>query len=444
MDTQVEGRLSGTRDMFPEDHKYLTFLKKVFRHEFRKNGFRRISTPSMEDISLLRKIYPVDANNYGIYAFQDKQDSWIWLLPTASVWIIRSYLEHEKFEELQPVYYYYMDKFFRQDRKRKEYYTIGAEVIGESDPIIDAQNMYIVYSALQKIGLANDIFIRVNSYGAPKEMVKYEEELQSFFENKKWVMSPETQEKYQTNVFAPFHSSHEDDIILAASAPSITNFFKKDSKKYYETLVSYLDDLDIPYKKDHTLFFDDWIYSHGIWQIENKKWDIIAYGGRYDDLASSMGSPKPYGASGFSIDTDALISMIQDNHISLKDKDSIDLYFVQLGDEAKKVVFPLSLQARERGINTQASLGTPSMKEQMLKAQRIWATYIVIVGVMEARNWVFQVRNIEAGTQEEVKKEELIDYIIDKIGKDQLDFYEPSLDLLKGEPPISDEKKEAE
>jgi hypothetical protein len=24
-------------DLFPEDHKYLTFLKKVFRHEFRKN-----------------------------------------------------------------------------------------------------------------------------------------------------------------------------------------------------------------------------------------------------------------------------------------------------------------------------------------------------------------------------------------------------------------------
>jgi hypothetical protein len=23
--------------LFPEEHKYLTFLKKVFRHEFRKN-----------------------------------------------------------------------------------------------------------------------------------------------------------------------------------------------------------------------------------------------------------------------------------------------------------------------------------------------------------------------------------------------------------------------
>ncbi len=71
------------------------------------------------------------------------------------------------------------------------------------------------------------------------------------------------------------------------------------------------------------------------------------------------------------------------------------------------------------------------MKEQMLKAHRIGAKYVVLVAVMEARNGIFQVRNLEAGTQAEVKKEELIDYIIDKIGKEHLDFYEPSKDLTQ-------------
>ena len=52
---------------------------------------------------------------------------------------------------------------------------------------------------------------------------------------------------------------------------------------------------------------------------------------------------------------------------------------------------------------------------------------------MEARSGVFQVRDIEAGTQEEVKKEELIEYIIGKIGEEKLDFYEPSRDLVQGD-----------
>ena len=74
-----------------------------------------------------------------------------------------------------------------------------------------------------------------------------------------------------------------------------------------------------------------------------------------------------------------LLDYLTSQNLSIRNKDKIDLYFVQLGDESKKVVFPLSLEARERGINTLASLGTPSMKEQILKAQRIGARFVVLV-----------------------------------------------------------------
>ena len=91
----------------------------------------------------------------------------------------------------------------------------------------------------------------------------------------------------------------------------------------------------------------------------------------------------------------------------------------------------LSIAAREARINTVVSLWTPSMKEQMLKANRSWSKYVVMVWIMEARSWIFQVRDIESGTQEEVKKENLIEYIIGKVWKDKLDFYCPARDLIK-------------
>ncbi len=435
MENTIEPRLDGTRDMFPEDHKYLTFLKKVFRHEFRKNGFRRISTPFMEETSLLRKIYPENSNKYGLYHFQNSEDIDVSLLPSATVGIMRAYVENEVFEELQPVYYYYMERCFRQSRARKEQYVIWGEIIGESDPIIDAQNIYMIHTAMQKIGLGEWLKVRINSYGAQKEMDKYYEELESFFENKVGVMSPETAEAYKTNKLAPFFSEDEDDRILAGSAPSIIKFLKKDSKKHHETFKMYLDDLWIEYVEDHTLFFSEGFYTNSIWQIDDSEWTVIATGGRYNTLATLIGSPKPYPAAGFSLDIGHIIDDLKSRHVSIKNKDQIDLYFVQLWDEAKRVVFPLSLEARAKGINTMASLGTPSIKEQMLKAQRIGSTYVVLVGLMEARNGIFQVRNIPAGTQEEVKKEDLIDYIIDKIGEDKLDFYEPSRDLQQNEAP---------
>jgi len=123
MDETIQSHLEGTKDMFPEDHRYLTFLKKVFRHEFRKNGFGRISTPLIESEALLRKAYPKNGNAYGLYNFEAKNGENIALLPTHTPGIIRSYLEYDMQEMPQPVYYYYMERSFRQSRTRKECYV---------------------------------------------------------------------------------------------------------------------------------------------------------------------------------------------------------------------------------------------------------------------------------------------------------------------------------
>lgn len=73
-------------------------------------------------------------------------------------------------------------------------------------------------------------------------------------------------------------------------------------------------------------------------------------------MSTLIGHPKEIPASGFHIDAFALIDVLKSREITIRNKDQIDLYFVQLGDEAKKVVLPLSMEARNRGINTMFSL----------------------------------------------------------------------------------------
>jgi histidyl-tRNA synthetase len=148
-------------------------------------------------------------------------------------------------------------------------------------------------------------------------------------------------------------------------------------------------------------------------------------------LSKKMWHPTDIPAVWFAMWMERLTDALMEKWIKIRDKDSIDLYFIQLWDEAKKIVLSLTLKAREAWINTLSSLGTPSLKIQMKKANRIKAKYVVMVWVMEARNGLFQVRDMEAWTQEEVKKDELIAYIIEKIGKDRLDFYSPAKDMLR-------------
>lgn len=162
-------------------------------------------------------------------------------------------------------------------------------------------------------------------------------------------MSEETREMYESgNVFAPFFSNDEDDMILAQSAPSIQKFLKKDNKNRHAQLKVYLDDLQIPYSEDHTLFFRETFFTSTLWQIDDSEGNMVASGGRYDALASNLGAIKPFGAAGFSLDVMYMIDSLREKNIVIKDKDRIDLYFVQLGDEAKRVVFPLSLEARAK------------------------------------------------------------------------------------------------
>jgi len=390
-----------TNDIFPDDHKYLTFLKKVFRHEFRKNWFRRISTDIIEDWKFRKN---------------------------AEIGIMSAYLNNECASAIQPIYYYYMDHFLNKDDKQIE--RIGGEVIWENDAILDAISIYITYSVLNQIWLKDTFKIKINSTWIEKEKVKYSEELQSFYENKKHMLSEESLELLETNPMLLLASEDEDEKIIATQAPSMIKFLKKDSKAHYAKFTEYLDILEIPYEEDHTLVSDNDYSTNSIWEFEWNNWEKIGWGARYNKLATKLWNPKDIPATGFHTDIFVIIEMLKERNISLKNKDEIDLFFVQLWDEAKAVVLPLSLAARSAWINTVVSLWTPSMKEQMLKANRSNAKFVVLVWLMEARNGIFQVKDTVAWTQEEVKKEELIEYIIWKIGSDKLDFYIPTSDLI--------------
>jgi histidyl-tRNA synthetase len=97
---------------------------------------------------------------------------------------------------------------------------------------------------------------------------------------------------------------------------------------------------------------------------------------------------------------------------------------------------PLDLEARRKWLNSSISLWTPSIKIQLKKANKINAKFVAIVGVMEAKNWVCQLKDMVAGTQEEVKLDNLLDHIIGKVWKENLDFYSPAKDFIIEEPKL--------
>lgn len=390
---ELTPRVRGMQDIFGEYQRYFTFLKKVARHEFRTNGFTRITTPILEHKELIvhSSGESSDIVTKELYEFLDKKGREVVMKPESTPGVMRAYLEH-MLEEPQPVYLYYIEPHFRYDRPQKgryrQFHQVGAEIIGEEDPILDAKSIYLMKQIMDGLGLAGTYTIKINSLGVLKEREKYLIELQSFFENKKHLLDEIDLARLEKNPLRLLDSKNEDVKELLKVAPKMTDFLKKDSLEFYTKVKEYLDILGVPYVEDHTLVRGLDYYSHTVWEFvdgSGRTQDAFGGGGRYDGLSKSLGWKNEVPAVGFAFGAERLIEAMIERGVQLRNKDKIHLYIMQLGDEAKKLSLPLNIEARRKGLNSLLSLGTPSIKVQLRKANRVGARFVAVIGIMEAK-----------------------------------------------------------
>ena len=437
---EVPQKVRGTQDWFGEQQRYYTFIKKVSRHIFRHFGFTRISTPIMEMRDLIVRSVGehTDVVSKELYEFKDKKGRDLVLKPESTAGVMRSYLENFQ-NDPQPVYLFYIEPHFRYDRPQKgryrQFHQLGAEIIGERDPVLDAENIHMAVKILQDCGVGEKFTLKINTLGNTKEREAYIAELQAFFRGKSHLLDEIDQARVEHNPLRLLDSKNPDVREILPYAPKLRDFFKKDSNEYYESVKSYLDLLGIKYEEDPTLVRGLDYYCDVVFEcVDNsgRTQDAYCGGGRYDGLATSLGSKNPVPAVGFALGVERLIDSMVESGLYIVNKDTIDLYFIQVGEEAKRIALPISVQAREMGLNVLASFGSPSMKTQLKKANQLKTKYVAIIGIMEARRGVCQLKNMEKGVQQEVKISELLDHMVKIVGEKNLDFYDPKKSSCKG------------
>lgn len=444
---EIPQRVRGMQDIFGEYQRYFNFVKKVARHEFRKAGFTRISTPILEHKELVVRSAGIgsDVVSKEMYELLDKKGRELVLKPESTPGVLRAYLENHLFDEPQPVSLYYIEPHFRYDRPQKgryrQFHQLGGEIIGEIDPILDANMIFVGCSMLDSLGLKGTYKVKLNSIGTAKEREKYILELTGFFENKKHLLDEVDLARLANNPLRLLDSKNEDTKELLKVAPKITEFLKKDSLEFYGKVKEYLDILGVAYEEDHTLVRGLDYYSHTVWEWvdgSGRTQDAFGGGGRYDELAKVIGYKEAIPSVGFAMGCERLIEAIMDRGVQLRNKDAIHLYFIQLGDEAKKLMLPLSIEARNRGLNSLLSLGTPSLKVQMKKANRLNARFVAIVGIMEAKKGVCQLKDMVNGTQKEIPLSDLLSTVMAEVDPKELDFYSPAKDFVIVEPKVEE------
>ncbi|MCF7830449.1 histidine--tRNA ligase [Candidatus Gracilibacteria bacterium] len=414
---------TGVSDFLPDDHDFFTFLKKVVRHRFRQSGFRRISVPVFEESATFDRSMGMSSEiiQKELYTFTDRHDRQFALRPEMTTGVVRAFIEHEMYNQPMPTELYYIDKCFRFERPKtgtkRAFWQYGAEILGESDPSIDAQIMYLGHRILKDLKIWEYCDLKINTIGSLEDRKKYLDALANFYAGKERSLSPASREKLaQKKYLSLLQPQSEDEEILVNMAPKITDFLSTSSKKFFEETLDYLNSFGIEYTIDPTLIRPVDYYSHTVFEfIEKGTKHKILVGGRYDGLIKKMGGPE-LGGAGFAGGVERAIDLMKRQDIDVPHKDYLQIFVAATGPVAKKCALPILIQLREHGFHAVGVLGKTSMEEQLKRAEKFNVPYSILIGDIEVKKKKILVRNMETRKSEEISMDKMLDHLDKLLG----------------------------
>lgn len=429
---QKVNTLRGFQDFLPDYQDYFTLVKKTVRHRGRQSGFRRITTPIMEETRLFQRGLgnETDVVSKEMFTMESRSGKSMTLKPEATAGIVRAYIENGMQNLPQPVQVYSIEPNFRYDRPQKgrfrQFYQYDFEVLGERDPSIDAQVIHMCWKIIEDLKIDNRLDIQINTLGSPKVRAQYVEALKEFFFDKKRHLSEESQKRLETNPMRILDSKDEDDQILVSMAPKLHDFLDQESKDFYETVKEYLVELNIPFYENQSLvrgldYYCDTVFE--VWDRSLGAQNAVGGGGRYDGLGEMLGANNPIPAFGCAFGCERIIGHMMDAGIQAPEKDKIQVFVAQLGEAAKKKAIKITTDLRDLGVHAIGGMGKASIKGQMKRADKLSAPWMIIIGEVEVREGIVILRNMEIGKQEKIPMENVYKEILKRIDKKSLDIY---------------------
>ena len=431
MAKKIEGKkktfqlIKGMKDVLPVDARYWNYLSQLTEKFATIYSFGRIETPIMENIDLfIRSIgQATDIVEKEMYAFTDAGGERLGLRPENTAGVVRAYVEHGMQTLPQPVKLFYFGPMFRHDKPQagryRQFSQIGFEVIGEAEPVLDAQIILIAYKFCQAAGF--NCIMQVNSIGCESCRPSYEQELKDYFKRVKNKLSEISQIRLNKNVLRILDSKEEEDLPLIADAPQQIDFLCEGCKNHFIQVLEYLDELEIPYALNPNIVRGLDYYNRTTFEIwlndeEGNRQSALGGGGRYDGLVELLGGSATPGI-GFALGVERFINQIKEIDHKVPENPKPEIFLAQLGLEARKKSLRLFEDLTQAGLRVAENLCKAGLKSQLEMANRLGVKFTLILGQKEIIDGTIMIRDMENGIQEVVDFEKVILEIKKRLSK---------------------------
>ncbi len=403
-------RVKGTKDVYPPESEIREELEKIVIGILKNAGFKPIRTPTFEHTELyLRSTGETsDIVTKEMYTFKDKGGRSLTLRPEGTPGVIRAIIENNL---KIPARFYYISPMFRQEKPQKgrlrEHYQIGIEVIGEKDPFVDAEVIFLgkhILSALR----VKEIEIEINSVGCSLCRKEFKNNFLGYLHDKKELLCDDCKRRLDKNPLRVFDCKNSSCQKIYEKAPKITDFLCNECKSHFEKVKNGLEKFQVEFKVNPKLVRGLDYYTKTVFEMKSGKLgaqNTVLAGGRYDDLFSQLGGP-PTPAIGFGFGEERVLLASEGIDYSFKKLTSI----LPLGEEATDFSIKLLKELRNAGITCVVDYSDKKLSAKLKKADRINADYVIIIGEEELKKKEVIVRNMHTGEQSFVEFEKIVNF----------------------------------
>ena len=422
-------KIKGTNDFFGDNILKKRYIENIIRKVMNEYNIEEISTPIFEQTEVFVRSSGdgSDVVTKEMYTFKDKGDKSITLRPEGTASIVRSFLENKLYGTPGLKKYFYTGPMFRYERPQKgryrEFNQFGVEFYGDNSYFLDAEVINLAATIFDELGLKGKYKVLVNTIGDFESRCNYQKALKEYFGQYLDQLCDDCKNRYNKNPMRILDCKVDKDSLILKNAIKIKDYLNDASKEYFNNLCKVLEYLGIEYEVDSNLvrgldYYTDTVFEFFVkdedfnGKVNELKGLALAAGGKYADLIKNFGGPDIPGI-GFAFGLERMIEVLDYFEMYPKQlKEDVDITLIALDIESKYLTLKLASQIRGHGLSCELDYVSTNLKPQFKLSERNNSRFVGIIGETERQNEEITVKDLINKTQETIKLNELVKYIM--------------------------------
>jgi len=407
-------RPRGTRDFGPAEMAKRKKVEQGMRDACARFGFGEVLTPTFEHSELFTARSGQSVIDE-MYVFKDKGDREMALRPEITASVIRFYV-NELSTLPKPLKLFYVGNCFRyenpQSGRYREFFQLGAELIGAENPETDAEVIALAISCLRAAGLENFV-VRVGHIGILKSLVQSEIKDQAVASEVLRMIDKEDFDALGDMFDAKALPRKLFDKIagmaeMKGGIEVLDNADNSEAKEHIKEIFSVLklygiDDCQVDMGIVRGLDY----YTGMVFEVDAPKLGAekqVLGGGSY--TLSELFGGEPVFSTGFAIGIDRVMLALEAER-PVEELSPLDAFVIPTDDDMRKYAFGFVARLRSHGLRADVDLMRRSLSKNLKYASAVNARFAVIVGREEMAKRSVMLRDMKSGKQTVVLADEI-------------------------------------